>query len=285
MLTQNQSIDPTFYYGDYEIIYYFHSLLGVRKICLSLLKKCDYFLEEKQEWKTLISLFLIFLVAILFGFWQLICIADILTFKVLRHNKKHVLSLFKRPRQRNFGYPSYHHFTKLPKRLRDDKEVVLAAVRNDGEILFKLNKQFQQDRDLVIAALSNNPNIIRFLDHEFRDDKEIIKLIFKINRNLVKYASASARKDKDFLENELGLDEIELFRHGHYDIRRTKDVYVPALKKSPSLCNLFRSNTLLKLDFSSLPIKSREVIYQSYERRSKEKDLFFLAKTKQHFLS
>ena len=126
---------------------------------------------------------------------------------------------------------------------------------------------------------------MRRLNGELKDDKEVIKLAFRVQKDSLRYASKSLKKDKEFLKNQLGLDEKGIFRYCHYDIRRTKGIYIPALKKNPNLCKLFSSRLLLKLDFSSLPKKNKEVIYESYKKRTKEQDLFLLAKAKRHFLS
>ena len=270
------------------------------------------------------------MIIIVVTIWVILA-ADQMAFRILRHRRKDVLSMFKgqssifcnlnlaklpskfidddeivlaavQHEKENFYYCSerlkdYKKFVlsvlsrhpilfpRISKRLQEDKEIALAVVRRRGRELFLLNKRFQMDKELALAAITNDVDILRDLDGKFKADQEAIALAFRIKKDSFKYASTSLTKDKEFLKNQLALDEKGIFRYCHYDLRRTKGIYIPALKKDPALCKLFSPGLLLKLDFSSLPKRNKKVIYEAYKKRTKEKDIFLLAKAKQHFLS
>jgi hypothetical protein len=100
----------------------------------------------------------------------------------------------------------------------------------------------------------------------------------------LKYASKTLQSEKEFI-NQLKLSDVDVFKYCHCSIRKHEEIYLPALKKNPTLCKRFSPNVLLKLELSSLPKRNKEVIFKSFEKRTKEKDLFVLAKAKRHFLS
>ena len=169
-------------------------------------------------------------------------------------------------------------------RLKGDKEVVLAAVRNHGWALDCAVGGLQNDKEVVLAAIRNNPHALDYASNRLINDIEIVNEAFKISSLSFYAASPSLKSNKAFIKEKIKSNNHEVFKYCHRTLRREKDIYLPVLKKDPSLCKLFSPNTLLKLDFSSLPKRNKEVILESFEKRTKEKDLFVLAKAKKHIL-
>ena len=165
----------------------------------------------------------------------------------------------------------------------DNKEDVLTAVKNDGGALRSTSARLQDDKEVVLTAVKSYCKSLRFASPRLKDDKEVILAAIKISKLSLKFASRELRSDKEFIK-QLKFSDLDVFQCCHCSISKHKDIYLPALKKKPTLCKRFSSNVLLKLDFSSLPKKNKEVIYESYKKRTKEQDLFLLARAKQHIL-
>ena len=163
------------------------------------------------------------------------------------------------------------------KRLQNDKEVVLAAVKNFGGALDDASKRLQDDREVVLAATKNKGKAFRFASPRLKGNKEVVLAVCRKSKLSLNFASRKLRSDKEFVK-ELEISDVDVFKCCHCSIRKHKDIYLPALKKEPALCKRFSPNVLLKLELSSLPRKNKEVIAESFEKRTKEKDLFLLAK-------
>jgi hypothetical protein len=73
---------------------------------------------------------------------------------------------------------------KASETLRADKEVVLAAVYQNGLELEFASKDLQNDKEVVLVAIDNNKSAIEFASDNFRNDKDFLILnSLKINLN------------------------------------------------------------------------------------------------------
>ena len=169
-------------------------------------------------------------------------------------------------------------------RLQGDKEVVLAAVRNHGWALNCAVGRLQNDKEVVLAAIRNNPHALDYASFRLINDIEIVNEAFKMSSLSFYAASPSLKSNKAFIKEKIKTNNHEVFKYCHRTLRKDRDIYLPVLKKDPSLCKLFPPKVLLQLDFSSLPKRNKEVILESFEKRTKEKDLFVLAKAKKQIL-
>merc|ERR1719422_964154 len=58
--------------------------------------------------------------------------------------------------------------------LREDREVVLAAVVQDGTALEFADKKFLEDREVVLQAVASNGMVLKHLGQELRNDPEVL---------------------------------------------------------------------------------------------------------------
>jgi len=63
----------------------------------------------------------------------------------------------------------------------DDKEVVMAAVRNRGYALQFASPRLKEDKEVVLAALRNAGSAIQFASPTLQKDPDVIKASFKNN--------------------------------------------------------------------------------------------------------
>jgi len=150
----------------------------------------------------------------------------------------------------------------------DDKKQILQAIKKDGLALRRASEGLKNDKEVVLAAFKKSKFSFNFSSRKLRSDCRFVLQLMMIEH-----------------QKGLKISDTDLFRRCHSSLRKCEDIYLPALKKQPTLCKHFSLQVLLKLDFSSLPKKNKEVIYQDYVKRSKEKDIFLLAKAKRHILS
>lgn len=67
----------------------------------------------------------------------------------------------------------------IDSRFRDDKEVTLSAVRNDGMNLRLASWRLLEDKEIVIEAVKNNPHSLQFADDKLQDDEELLSYVTK----------------------------------------------------------------------------------------------------------
>ena len=65
----------------------------------------------------------------------------------------------------------------LPKHFKKDKEIVLAALRNDGFAIADADSKFLDDKEIAIEAIKNNRNTFLLLNEKLTMDKDILTLV------------------------------------------------------------------------------------------------------------
>ena len=80
----------------------------------------------------------------------------------------------------------YYGLSLASDRLRDDKEVVIEAVKKDGNAIKYASKRLKNDREVVLTAIKNTysfvpidylPIGIDYMSKELKEDPEIKKVI------------------------------------------------------------------------------------------------------------
>lgn len=57
---------------------------------------------------------------------------------------------------------------------QDDADVVLCAVNNTGAAVQFASDRLKSDKAIVLAAVKNDPYILDFVDGKFRDDDDVM---------------------------------------------------------------------------------------------------------------
>ena len=63
----------------------------------------------------------------------------------------------------------------LPKHFKKDKEIVLAAVRNDGFAIADADSKFLDDKEIAIEAVKNNKHTLLLLSKRLTEDKYFLQ--------------------------------------------------------------------------------------------------------------
>ena len=160
-----------------------------------------------------------------------ITILDCLKFasKRLRDDKEVVLKAVK-------IYSSNFKFAS--KRLRDDKEVVLEAGKDMSCFTsFKYaSKRLRDDKEVVLKAVNNYPSNIRFASERLRADKEIVLIaiddltgdgFYGCN---IEFASMELRDDKEIVMIAIENDQsCSAFSFASKRLRADKEVFLAAI--------------------------------------------------------
>jgi len=85
------------------------------------------------------------------------------------------------------------------KKWRADKDIVLAAVRNNGRALYYASDDLKDDQNVVLAAVSNDGRALDFATKKCRSDKLIVLAAVNNNPLALYYAGNDLKKDNKIL--------------------------------------------------------------------------------------
>ena len=66
-------------------------------------------------------------------------------------------------------------------KLHADKELMLEAVKQDGQLLYYASKELRDDKEVVTEAIKNKWLILKYASKRLRSDKEIADLAIEQN--------------------------------------------------------------------------------------------------------
>lgn len=140
--------------------------------------------------------------------------------------------------------------------LKSNKELVLAAVMRNGESIQYASEALQNDKDIALATVTNNGDSLRFLSMQLRRDKSIILAAVTQNSLALKHASLYVKTDLSD-EREIFLTALEtsirtnqpahkVFQQAPEDFQKDKEFVLKFVKADGF--SLFYANAELKQD-------------------------------------
>ena len=95
-------------------------------------------------------------------------------------------------------------------KLKDDKEIVLAAVTKIGSYLQYASNRLKDDKEIVLVAVAKNGQALRYASDKLKDDKEIVLVAVTNNGDALEYASEKLKDDKEILLAAVANDSSSL---------------------------------------------------------------------------
>lgn len=172
---------------------------------------------------------------------------------------------------------------------KDNKEIVIPLLSENGDLLEFLSNRLKDDKDVVLVAVGNNGNSLKFASERLRDDKEVVITALGISDNIkiahtttplygntisivntrgatLKYASERLRSDKQLVLEAVKRDCYAL-EYASEDLKDDKEVVITALS------NIKPSTIPEKLYFSGA---SKKIIKYISERLQNDSDILKL---------
>jgi len=129
-------------------------------------------------------------------------------------------------------------------KFRDNRDVVIVAVKRDGENLKRASNRLKRDREIVLTAMkdSKEPASLEIVIEEFKDDKEIVIAAVKRNGHDLKWASNRLRLDREVVlsATKYSKSTIMYMKRIPEKFKHDKEIILSVLIRSPN-------------DFASLP--------------------------------
>ena len=112
--------------------------------------------------------------------------------------------------------------------LQADKDVVLAAVNNDGWALYDASKALRADKEVVLAAVTNNGRALESASYQLRADKEVVLAAVSDWGVALWRASEALRADKEVVLAAVNNDGEALW-YASGALKADKEVVLAAL--------------------------------------------------------
>eukprot|EP00546_Thalassionema_frauenfeldii_P013586 CAMPEP_0178916832 /NCGR_PEP_ID=MMETSP0786-20121207/12887_1 /TAXON_ID=186022 /ORGANISM="Thalassionema frauenfeldii, Strain CCMP 1798" /LENGTH=393 /DNA_ID=CAMNT_0020590269 /DNA_START=232 /DNA_END=1413 /DNA_ORIENTATION=- len=116
--------------------------------------------------------------------------------------------------------------------LKNDKEVVLAAIQRTGEALEHASLELRNDKQVAIAAVENQPRAIEFASTKLKNDKELILIAVAKDGLALEYASLELRNNKQVAMTAVANEPFAI-QYISPKLRNDKEVTLLAIAKEP----------------------------------------------------
>ncbi|MDX2346367.1 MAG: DUF4116 domain-containing protein [Legionella sp.] len=116
----------------------------------------------------------------------------------------------------------------LSKTLKNDKEIVLSAVKQTGLALQYASDELKADRKTVFSAVKNTASALEYASDWLKCDRSIVFLALKQNGQTLKYAADRLRRDEKIVLAAVHQDGLAL-EHALGDIKNNKKVVLAAV--------------------------------------------------------
>ena len=142
--------------------------------------------------------------------------------------------------------------------LKDDKDVVRVAVKNNGKALKFASEELKRDKEVVRVAVKNNGKAFKLASKELKGDRELVLAVVQEDGFLLSFASEELRGDR-----EVVLAAIHNYGRAldfaSEELRGDREVVLAAIR-----------NYGCALDFASeLLQKNEEVAFAAVQRNEK----------------
>lgn len=131
------------------------------------------------------------------------------------------------------------YFADLYDCWKEDKDVVLAAVKQYPAVLKVVDKCFKKDKEIVLASMTNPgySGSLQYVDDNLKKDKEVV--VTAIERSIfnLDYADPIFKKDKEFIMNVFAnakyADDGHALKYVDDGLKADKEVVLAAINLTP----------------------------------------------------
>ena len=122
------------------------------------------------------------------------------------------------------------------KSLQKDREIVMAAVKQNGWALQYADKSLQKDRKIVMAAVKQDSNTLQYADESLQKDRKIVMAAVKqknsmdTNNHSLEFADKSLKKDKEIVMAAVKQNGLAL-EYADKSLKKDKEIFMVARKK------------------------------------------------------
>ena len=120
--------------------------------------------------------------------------------------------------------------------LRGDKEVVLAAVKNDARALEFASDNLKNDKEIVLTAVQSKGEALKFASDKLKNDKEIVLTAAQNYGSFLQYASEELKNDREFVLTAVRFKAVTfpelVLQFASDDLKNDKEIVLTAVRNN-----------------------------------------------------
>lgn len=137
---------------------------------------------------------------------------------------------------------------------RNDREVVLAAVQQDGEMLRNASEELRSDRQFVLDLLKQGVNVLGHVSEELRNDEEVVLAAVQLCGGALEHASEEQQNDRKIVLVAVMQDGAAL-EHASQRLRNERHVVLAAVESSSTALPFPKPKPILPVCFNQSPFQ------------------------------
>lgn len=141
-------------------------------------------------------------------------------------NKDVILEIIER-----YHFDDCSFLSHLANDLRDDKEVVLAAIKKNANTIMYASKRLRDDDFIVFEAVNRSGSVLKYASDRLKDDRDIVMTAVKEYGTAIEYASLRLKNDRE-IALEAVKNESYAFDHVSSGIKNDKEIAMIAVKQN-----------------------------------------------------
>lgn len=150
-------------------------------------------------------------------------------------------------------------FERLDPEYKNDPEIILSALKTNGNVINGLSSEQKSDPVLALLAVSSNPYSYQYLEGEAKENRDVIKLTLSKNGNYFKEIPVQLQRDPEFILTALKNNGL-MFNQLPKDLQSNHDYIREAL-----LCN-FNSIKKMAGNPELSKVLTKELILDSFAK-------------------
>jgi ribosomal protein L24E len=151
-------------------------------------------------------------------------------------------------------------------KFRADKEVILTAVKQAGQALQFANKKLKADKKIVLTAVKQNGRALLDVNKKFRADKKIVLIAVKQDGQALQFANKKLKADKKIVLTAVKQNGRAL-QFANKKLKADKKIVLTAVKQSDSALQF--ANEKLKEDKEVVraALKDEELVDKYFQEK------------------
>jgi hypothetical protein len=121
--------------------------------------------------------------------------------------------------------------------LKDDREVVLAAVSTAGGALENAADRLKADREVVLAAVSNEPDALQYASDTLKADREVVLAAVSNYGDVLEYADDALKADREVVLVAVSNYGFAL-RYADDTLKADREVVLAAVSNDANVLNV-----------------------------------------------
>ncbi|EFC48134.1 predicted protein [Naegleria gruberi] len=122
-----------------------------------------------------------------------------------------------------------HDWSKVIPLIKDDKELMLKAIRKQGECIKFASEKLRNKKAVVLMAVKSNPLALQFVEEKFKNDKSIVSKAVKLNGAALKFASDTFKSDPEIVMQAVNSNPYSI-AHATDNLKNDPKIAMAAIK-------------------------------------------------------